>query len=232
MTDSGEQPAWKQLVEQLLPPFVYSAGATLKQAMHRAPVWRTEGTARRGPRLFNGSDALFKRLVHAAHRYAEYGVGESTAYVLRATNVERVVCIDTSRHWLDRIARQFPHNARLCAVHVELGPLGAFGRPASFRHHRDFMRYVEAPFTHGPPPDVVLVDGRFRVACLLHCLLNGPPGLKVLFDDYRPRPHYHVVEDVVRPVETCGRQALFVQEAGFDRAHAEWLRDRFLFVTD
>ena len=57
-------------------------------------------------------------------------------------------------------------------------------------------------------PDLILIDGRFRVSTFLSCVLKFP-GAKVLFDDYVDRENYHVVESVIKPKRTVGRIAEF-----------------------
>ncbi|HEY9021133.1 MAG TPA: hypothetical protein VIN17_10795 [Paracoccaceae bacterium] len=60
-----------------------------------------------------------------------------------------------------------------------------------------------------PHPSVVLIAGRFRVACFLATMMNIRRPTTVLFDDYTDRPHYHVVEEFFVPVQTVGRMAVF-----------------------
>ena len=42
-------------------------------------------------------------------------------------------------------------------------------------------------------PDAVLIDGRFRVACLLQAIIHCKPDCILLFHDFFDRSHYHVV---------------------------------------
>ena len=58
-------------------------------------------------------------------------------------------------------------------------------------------------------PDLVLIDGRFRVFCFLTSVNLAPVGTKILFDDYTNRPFFHVAEEFCEKIETFGRQALF-----------------------
>jgi hypothetical protein len=58
-------------------------------------------------------------------------------------------------------------------------------------------------------PDVVLIDGRFRPACLMAVLMCTVKPVKVLFDDYLNRPVYHSVEAFLKPIEFVGRMAVF-----------------------
>jgi len=77
---------------------------------------------------------------------------------------------------------------------------------------------VHSPWRHGAvKPDLVLIDGRFRLACFFHSLLAAAPGTPILFDDYTNRPHYQLVEEFCPISETEGRQALFRVPAELDR---------------
>ncbi len=58
-------------------------------------------------------------------------------------------------------------------------------------------------------PDVVLIDGRFRVACFLTVMLRATKPVTVLFDDYHKRPEYHWIEEFGAPVDRARRMARF-----------------------
>jgi hypothetical protein len=93
---------------------------------------------------------------------------------------------------------------------ADVGPVGSWGRPIGYQRAANFNDYTDWIWASGRSPNVILVDGRFRVCCFLTCLVYGESGARILFDDYTNRPHYHFVEKYVKPSETCGRQALFV----------------------
>lgn len=99
---------------------------------------------------------------------------------------------------------------------VDIGPTGAWGRPRSDRHWQKFHHYPlriwDEPFFE--QPDVILIDGRFRPACLMTALMRTQRPVKVLFDDYVDRPQYHVVERMMKPVLKVGRMAQFHVEPG------------------
>ena len=56
---------------------------------------------------------------------------------------------------------------------------------------------------------MILIDGRFRIACFVTAYLRTTKPVIVLFDDYVDRPHYHVVERLLKPSEYVGRMARF-----------------------
>ena len=55
----------------------------------------------------------------------------------------------------------------------------------------------------------MLVDGRFRAACVITTLLRTEKPLTLLFDDYTERRGYHAVEQFVDRAEVRGRMARF-----------------------
>lgn len=185
------------------------------------------------PKLFDGDGELFQRVAAGATVYLEYGMGLSTQWVLSNTSAI-VHAVDTSREWVENTISAAPHStrSRLNARWVDLGPVKMWGYPVSYRHHRRFHEYVQSLWDSHVSPDLVLVDGRFRVCCFLHSMLTAKPGTKIFFDDYVHRPQYHVVEEFARPVEVCGRQSMFVVPPDLDRGAIRAARDQFLYVMD
>ena len=109
----------------------------------------------------------------------------------------------------------------------------SWGYPSTYRHRHRFRNYVHSPWQHSPvKPDLVLIDGRFRVACFLHSLLTAEAGTPILFDDYTNRPHYHLVEEFCPIEQTEGRQALFRVPEELDRERIGKELEGFLMVRD
>lgn len=166
--------------------------------------------------------------VEAAYRGAEtileYGSGGST--VLAARLGKRVFAVESDRAWAAAtaawIAGHHP-DAPARVVHVDIGPTGEWGKPFGPEKMADFYRYPLAvwddpEFRH---PDVILVDGRFRLACICTALLRIERETLLLFDDYAARPDYHQIERLVRPVRQVERMAVFELSPGAI-APAEW----------
>jgi hypothetical protein len=58
-------------------------------------------------------------------------------------------------------------------------------------------------------PDVVLVDGRFRVGCALATAFKTGREIELYFDDYKRRTQYHAVEEILGKPALIGRMARF-----------------------
>lgn len=159
--------------------------------------------------LFEGDDELFKKVVREANIYGEYGCGKSTKWVL-ANTTANVIGVDTSSEWIEKVISDSENNEKLTLTHIDLGPVGLWGTPIDYSKRTDFADYTDFMWKQDSKPDVILVDGRFRVCCFLTTLKYADEGTYILFDDYTDRPQYHFVEKYVDRVEECGRQCLFV----------------------
>ena len=47
----------------------------------------------------------------------------------------------------------------------DLGEIGEWGNPLSYDKHQNIPKYIESIWTENIKPDLVLIDGRFRIAC-------------------------------------------------------------------
>jgi hypothetical protein len=159
-------------------------------------------------------------LLEQANCYLEYGTGGSTM-LARRIRVPHVIGVDSDKSWLEALrykARALGGDEFLELIHIDIGPTGNWGYPTSESGWRNYVNYPLAPWMptgrRHAQPDVILIDGRFRVACFLASILHGRPGVRILFDDYLDRPHYGVVERFVRPQQQHDRVAEFVVPSG------------------
>lgn len=159
----------------------------------------------------------FEELLQQSRLYMEYGSGGST--VLAAHLGKSFVSVESdlifSRTVTARIGAA-KNSGDIVAVNI--GVTGAWGAPLFTKPNGDrlqlWKQYITAPWSRlpaGVTPDLVLIDGRFRIACTLFSLmqLHGRKDATILFDDYGDRRNYHVVEEFARLEEMAGRMAVF-----------------------
>jgi hypothetical protein len=174
--------------------------------------------------------AAYAGLLKDAPLVVEFGCGGSTLIACQA-GVPRVVSIESDKAGLANIRNApvfAPFLDRLCLLHGDVGETGHWGHPIepvtraqAANYHSAFWSFL-APVK---PRAVVLVDGRFRVACALRSLLSTAPGSIVCFHDYKPRPYYHVLEEIFDPVSRVDDMAVFQTPAVFNRDYAIRLLD-------
>ncbi len=146
----------------------------------------------------------------------EYGSGGSTVLAAEMPG-KHVTSVESDRRWVRMMQGWFAANppaegSRVEVLHADIGPTKEWGRPVDDRAWRRFARYPLAVWEEGarPHPDVVLVDGRFRVGCALACAFHITRPVTLLFDDYRDRKWFHQVEAFIGPpARMAGRMAVF-----------------------
>lgn len=183
--------------------------------------------------LFDGDDWLFKECMAACEKYGEYGCGKSTLWVQKNYPETLICAVDSSAKWVTRVNSQLAMSSGV-VTHVDVGEVGDWGRPLGYGSRENFLRYAESIWDKNQDYDLVLVDGRFRVLSFLTSLLRCEEGTRIFFDDYTNRRHYHIVEEFIKPVDYCGRQALFVVEnkSAIDLSGVEHERNLFAYVID
>ena len=180
--------------------------------------------------LFDGDDYLFKQYLINCDIYFEYVVGASTLWVIENTK-SKIISVDTDNKWINSIkfSNQSP---RIKLNWINLGDLGNWGRPKSYEYRDQFIDYISNVWSFNEKADVILIDGRFRVACFLYSLINAKINSIIIFDDYNNRPYYHIIEEVVPVYKICGRQAVFRVPNNINRSLAENILNKFLYVFD
>ena len=177
--------------------------------------------------------AALREAYQGAGVILEYGSGGSTALAAGMTG-KTVFAVESDAAWAQGLRDWFtanpPRADRVVIQHADIGETGKWGMPVNNLAWARFHQYPFAiwdmeGFVH---PDVVLVDGRFRAACMLATLVRIDRPVTLLWDDYTDRPAYHEVERLARPVQMHGRMARFdlvpIQLRGAD---LPWIMDQF-----
>jgi len=143
--------------------------------------------------------------------YLEFGCGGTT--VLASSLRVRTISVESDARYAAIVRAALPHPESTQILVPSMGLTGPWGMPLFFAGRKG-LRYINAPFDNltAEFPDLIFVDGRYRVACALvsacHAARAGLTS-KLLFDDYELRDQYHVVEKYLGTSERIGRAALF-----------------------
>jgi len=171
------------------------------------------------PHLFGDEPALLDRALTSAaawagSTYLEFGMGGSTVRAA-AAGFTRIVSVDSVAAWANAVRVHLAVAPLIAAgrahiLHADIGPVGQWGRPVDARSMARWPDYVQAPLPHLPhAPNLVFVDGRFRVACcaVAALLALGEPAREtaILLHDVGPeRPQYDAVLGILESVEATG----------------------------
>jgi len=146
--------------------------------------------------------------------YLEFGMGGSTLFSLKNSSA-KIYTVESSDKWIMYMRKYFflryHENKRLIIYYVNIGITGEWGYPEGDSNSNLFPDYSSSIFNviDGNSIDLVMIDGRFRVACtlkiILECYFNNK--LKILIHDFWNREEYQVVLkylDVIDRVDSLG----------------------------
>ena len=131
--------------------------------------------------------------------YLEFGSGESTIYASKSPKIKTIYSIESSQRYIDgnlksnaNIATALSTNKLHFCV-IDIGETISWGYPKDKSKMHLWPNYSLSVFSENKNFDLVLVDGRFRVACALNYLLNTPDNCTLMIHDFWNRPEYHIV---------------------------------------
>jgi hypothetical protein len=179
----------------------------------------------------------FQRYLGTARLYLEFGCGGST-FLAAESPVPRIVSVESDQEWINRcetnpVISDAVRAGRLTLHHADVGATGLHGYPSNNDGARHWSRYYLDvwPILQGHQPDLILIDGRWRIACAMQVLLRTSKGATILFHDFWNRRHYQrpvlPLTEVVERVDTLAvlrrradvdwrRVALTVGQHAFD----------------
>lgn len=177
------------------------------------------------PQLDLSSSKYFTQRLNASKFYLEYGAGGSTITAARLQ--KQFLSVETDPYYMKSVRRKIIHEFGTVSgqlVHSNIGMTTLWGYPifkgTTERRQRRYRAYAATPWCNiksTQKPNLVLIDGRFRVLCALYSIINMVGhDYEMLVDDYIDRPSYREIERFASLDKICGRMAVFSPRA-FDK---------------
>ena len=114
--------------------------------------------------------SMFDTYTDGIKHYYEFGVGGSTVHIYNNTNAT-IEGVDSSKAWINKVINLCSDTTKIKLRHVNIGATGAWGFPTGEELKDNWPNYSDSINSVAKAPDVVLVDGRFRVACITSTIL-------------------------------------------------------------
>jgi hypothetical protein len=161
---------------------------------------------------------MFTRYLKRATHYFEWGCGGSTFYAATFPSIQTILSIENDVKWSLDVQTNVP---RAMVKYINTGPVNPGGGPKDEMRKSKWHEYYNAIKSRHVDPDLVLVDGRWRVACALTVTLECPSAV-VLVHDYSNRPSYHILNSYFDTIEETETLVAFRAKPDID--HVEVLQ--------
>jgi hypothetical protein len=145
---------------------------------------------------------LMKELSLVKSAYFEFGMGAQTSmsceFALKYNFI--LYAVHSSSDTIDEISndpclRQLIEDGQANLLKIDIGITGKYGVPLNSNDTENFHFYSDAINRIRTHVDLILVDGRFRIASVLKSLIKFPNSRILLHDYYEPY-HYRVYSPV------------------------------------
>ena len=124
-------------------------------------------------------------------RYFEIGTGGSTFTAVKQ-GVLVMGAVESDRDWHNLMKRVIPTECGANLQLVDFYTKNCLGYPAKNTTYEDWKKYFRS-YNPEYKADMIMIDGRFRVACALNILPYITNETAVFIHDFFDRPRYHVV---------------------------------------
>ncbi len=147
----------------------------------------------------------------------EFGCGGST--LLLAGTCKLIISVESDRYFLNKVKSELYAKGLQNRVRIywaNIGPTKTYGQPFAItrklfeKRYRQYSLGVFESFYETKNSNIVFVDGRFRVACVMSSLLHVDGNFLLVVDDFFDRAYYKDISKVLgNPTSRISNTAIF-----------------------
>ncbi len=186
-----------------------------------------------------GEIELLKKYLPFGGKVLEFGSGNSSSFFF-ANNTGSLVSVESDRQFLESLGTnevlvRYYLGKKWTPIHANIGATEEWGAPKDKYPRWDWLNYHEQVWELMPHTDfdLILIDGRFRVACLCQSLLRCENREVVfLVHDFWDRPQYHDILKLCALVDRADTLAVFKRKRSTDWKRVCLVLQKHQFCTD
>lgn len=149
------------------------------------------------PHLSKNDKKIFYKYLDNINVYFEYGSGGSTYQASMRKNIKTIYSIESDIKWQKKL-KQTIKNPNINYIYNKMDTKSnTWGHPGKNATNIQKINYsnhiTKLSKEEQDSIDLVLIDGRFRVACCLKCYDIIKDNCLIAFDDFLTRRGYHIV---------------------------------------
>ena len=167
---------------------------------------------------------FFREQLSLCTDYLEFGSGyHSTSLAVQEKKINRITTVESNRHFwrelvkTDKNIKEAVRMKRLKPIFVNIGLIKEWGYPVDDSLIEHWPEYARCPFVSKSDYDLVLIDGRFRIACALNACINLSSDTKILIHDFYNRPYYRLLLLFLNEIDKVDTMGLFSINANNDK---------------
>ena len=193
------------------------------------------------PYMTNNEILLFKKYLLKSENYIEFGAGGSTLYAIE-NNIKNISTIETDLEWIKKIKsfeliKKKLDNNELIIKYLDLECTWwkhvTWSTSSEECNKRNWPLYSKLADDCKFTPDLILIDGRFRVATALESIKLMTNETYLLFHDYMDfRKQYYVIEKFFDKIEKIGKLQVFKKKNIIDKEELHSVIEEYRLLID
>jgi hypothetical protein len=169
--------------------------------------------------MSQGEILLYWSQLRSRTGIVEFGCGGSTLLALQCSRA-KIYSVESDRDWIDHLLKhpevsRAVENNRLSFHHSDLGQVAKWGFPSTLFTAQQAASYYSTiwDIVNDATIDLVLVDGRFRVACIAEALRRHR-NITIVVHDFWDRPYYHYILPALFCIDRIDTLGVFAARTG------------------
>lgn len=187
------------------------------------------------PKMSSNELGFYKTCISICRgHYFEFGSGGSTVLAAQQARMASVTTVDSSAVWISHVLSQ-PNilKNKLKTIHVDINANDEqWGYPIDKSKINNWVLYSTAIKNDPRTYDLVLIDGRFRVACALNTLQSIHQNSIVLIHDYMDRPQYHIIEQFYDKITSVDTMVALKKKVKYDKTLLEKYILQYTYICE
>lgn len=188
------------------------------------------------PAMTNNEIKFLESYFNKCSHYFEFGCGGSTYIACKHSNIQSIESVESSQTWINKLLSDALISSSRNKVRFHYIDINAdgnkLGRPKDASKKHNWTLYSRQINKTPKKYDLVLIDGRFRVACALHTLDSIDSSSIVLIHDYSNRPYYHCIENFYNKIGVVDTLCAFQKKPNYDQKLLKQLIAKYEHVCD
>jgi len=174
--------------------------------------------------------------MNSATRFLEFGAGASTLYAASVPTIQQIDSVESSESFINENLKPNPviseaiSAGKLFFHVIDIGRTWLWGYPMGLCKKHQWPNYSLSIFSKKSEHDLVLIDGRFRVACTLNCILKTPEDCKIIIHDFWNRSDYKIVLPFLETKAKADTLGLFEKKEGIDRDKIKAMIEKYQYL--
>ena len=184
--------------------------------------------------LMNSAETnLLEKYISKVKTVFEFGCGGRTLYISSKKNIKKIYSVESDKEWIKHVKDGLPKKAKVFYVDINADSSN-HGHPKNDEKIDEWPKYSAfLKSRRNYFPDLILVDGRFRVACCLQSIGKMKKDSYLLVHDFDTKVRsYGAIEKYFDRIDQADSLHVFRKKENIQQKQLRKDLKKYLYLSD